>query len=106
MSIGGLGGVSSLAATPAMQRSSDVDKTQTATADKSRADAAVEYAERASGIGETQEESEASDRDADGRRIWEIGEEKKKEEPAAEETPAGTAKDPTGESGGTLDLVG
>ena len=106
MSIGGLGGVSSLTAAPATQRSSDVEKTQTAAAEKSHADAAAEYAEKAAGIGETQEESEASDRDADGRRIWEFGEEKKKDGEPVEQAPAGKSIDPTGAAGGTLDLTG
>jgi hypothetical protein len=107
MSIGSLGGVSSLAATPTSQRSSDVEKTQTATAEKSRVDAAAEYAEQASGIGETKEESESSDRDADGRRVWELGEEKKKAaEQPTEQQAAGQSIDPTGERGGALDLTG
>lgn len=105
MSIGGLGSIGSLAATPTTQRTSDVEKTQTATAEKSRVEAAAEYAEQASGIGETKEESESSDRDADGRRIWEFGEQQKAEQ-AAEQPPAGQPIDPTGDAGGTLDLTG
>lgn len=106
MSIGGLGSISSLAATPTTQRTSDVEKTQTATAEKSRVEAAAEYAEQASGIGETKEESETSDRDADGRRIWEFGEKPKQAEQPAEQQTAGQAIDPTGDAGGTLDLTG
>lgn len=107
MSIGSLGGISSLAATPVSQRSSDVEKTQTATAEKSHADAAAVYAEQASGIGETKEESPTSDRDADGRRVWEF--EAKKKQEAAEQSLAPTAGqsiDPTGAAGGQLDLSG
>lgn len=107
MSIGSLGNIGSLAAAPAMQRTSDTDKTQAATSDKARAEAAVEYAEKASGIGDTKEESKASDRDADGRRLWEF-DQQKKEEPAAAETEAAEAKskDPTGTAGQNLDLSG
>ncbi len=107
MSIGSLGSIGSLAAAPATQRTSDTDKTQAATSDKARSDAAVEYAEQASGIGETREESKAGDRDADGRRLWEF-EEEKKDEPAAEADSASEAKskDPTGAAGQNLDLSG
>ena len=106
MSIGSLGGVSSLVASPVAQRTSDTEKTQAATSEKSRADAAVEYAEQAGGIGETKEESESSDRDADGRRLWEMNEQQKAaaEEEVAEAAKA--AKDPTGAAGRELDLIG
>lgn len=106
MSIGSLGGVSSLAASPAMQRTSDTEKTQAATTEKSRVDSAAEYAEQAAGIGETKEESESSDRDADGRRIWEIHEKAKQDAAETEAVPPPKAKDPTGAAGGSLDLTG
>ena len=106
MSIGSLGGVSSLSASPTTQRSSDTEKTQAATTEKARVDSAAEYAEQASGIGETKEESESSDRDADGRRIWEFSEKKKQDEAEAEADRMAKSKDPTGTSGGTLDLMG
>lgn len=106
MSIGSLGGVSSLAASPSTQRTSDTEKTQAATTEKARIDSAAEYAEQASGIGETKEESESSDRDADGRRIWEFSEKKKQEEAEAEAARLAKSKDPSGNSGGTLDLLG
>jgi hypothetical protein len=107
MSIGGLGGISSLAAASTAQRTSDVDKTQTAAGEKSRVEAAAEYAEQASGIGETKEESESSDRDADGRRLWEFGERQPtEEETAAEALKSSLEKDPTGDRGGQLDLSG
>jgi hypothetical protein len=106
MSIGSLGNIGSLAAAPATQRTSDTDKTQAATSDKARAEAGVEYAEKASGIGDTQEDSKANDRDADGRRLWEF-DQPKEEDPVAEaETPEAKAKDPTGTAGRNLDLSG
>jgi hypothetical protein len=106
MSIGSLGAIGSFAAAPATQRSSDVDKTQHEAAEKARGDDAADYAEQAAGIGETQEESQAGDRDADGRRLWEIGE-RKKEEAAADDTIIqGPSKDPTGTAGNQLDLTG
>lgn len=106
MSIGSLGAIGSFAAAPTTQRTSDADKTQQAASEQSRTDAAAEYAEAAAGIGETREESQAGDRDADGRRFWERPEERNK----AEETDAATsptvALDPTGTMGGQLDLTG
>ncbi|WP_254508438.1 hypothetical protein [Anatilimnocola floriformis] len=106
MSIGSLGNVSSLAASPTTQRTSDTEKTQTATTEKSHADAAAEYAERAAGIGETQEESKAGDRDADGRRLWEFGQQKRKDDSEASESTPGQSKDPTGTAGLNVDLSG
>ena len=107
MSIGAMGGVSSLAASPTTQRTSDTEKTQAATAEKAGVDAAAEYTEQAAGIGTTKEESEAGDRDADGRRLWEFGDKKKDEAAEASETaPPPKSKDPTGTAGSSLDLEG
>lgn len=64
-------------------------------------------AENAAGIGATDgEDNETSDRDADGRRLWEAPLAKRPAdatEPAAEPP---HSRDPTGESGQTLDLSG
>lgn len=107
MSIGSLGAISSLAAAPATQRTSDVEKTQAAAAEKARAGDAAQIAERAAGIGETQEESQAGERDADGRRLWEVNQQPKTAEQAAADSAAlSQAKDPTGAAGGQLDLTG
>ena len=57
--------------------------------------------ERASGIGETEQDQQASERDADGRRLWEeTG--KKKTSREAEAAKPRQAKDPTGVSGNSL----
>jgi len=107
MSIGSLGSVGSFAATSASQRAGDTEKTQTSSAAKSSADSAAEVTEKAAGIGETQEDTEAGDRDADGRRLWEVSEKKKNSNTEAMEvgsTPV--AKDPTGDAGSELDLLG
>lgn len=60
--------------------------------------------ERSAGIGETSEDSAASDRDADGRKLWEPP----VEEEQAELNPdhARRPTDPKGLSGNQLDLVG
>jgi hypothetical protein len=107
MSIGSLGIVGSLAGTPLTQKAAEVDKTQRDAADAARQTDAAARAESAQGIGQTEEESEASERDADGRRLWERQQKKPAEQEAAASTSAEThAKDPEGISGGILDLTG
>ena len=110
MSIGSLGIVGSLAGASLAQKAAEVDKTQRDAADAARQTDANARAESAAGIGETEEESQASERDADGRRLWERQAKKNDsttaEEDVAASTPAALAKDPTGLSGGTLDLTG
>jgi hypothetical protein len=69
---------------------------------------ANDRSEKAAGIGTTEEDQETSERDADGRRLWEA--------PAEKKTDAGTkeavgdtarlSKDATGLSGNNLDLTG
>jgi len=67
-------------------------------------------AEKASGVGETTEDQGVSERDADGRRLWEAPPGKEGEtalDPnAAASEPSRQAKDPTGSSGKSLDLTG
>src|SRR5262245_40195720 len=107
MSIGSLGIIGGLAGTPLPQRAADSDKVQREAADQVRAAQAAERAEDAAGIGQTEEDSQASERDADGHRLWE-------EPPRPVEEPAASpdakqdvrGKDPTGTCGGQLDLVG
>ena len=108
MSIGSLGIVGSLAGTALTQKAAEVDKTQRDAADASRQTDAAARAESAEGIGQTEEDSQAGERDADGRRLWERSAKKPKEdEPSAASTPAAAlAKDPAGISGGILDLTG
>lgn len=65
-------------------------------------------AEQAAGIGQTESDEGPTDRDADGRRLWE-GDPEAKQEPQAKtperESPP-QVKDPTGQSGSSLDLTG
>ena len=61
--------------------------------------------ESAAGIGETEGDQEASERDADGRRLWEETAKKKPSDGEANETPR-QAKDASGVSGNSLDLTG
>lgn len=71
-------------------------------------------AQRAEGLGATDADKETSDRDADGRRLWErtqestdeaVQEEASTDEENADGSPR-QSKDATGESGGLLDLTG
>jgi hypothetical protein len=65
-------------------------------------------AEQAAGIGQTDgEDHETEDRDADGRRPWELPPKKKAAAPteaAIDEQPH--SKDPSGQRGNALDLTG
>jgi hypothetical protein len=108
MSIGSLGIVGGLAGTPLPQRAADADKTQRETVEQQRAAQASEQAENAAGIGQTEEDSQTSERDADGRRLWEEqrGTQKKPSDQAADEPHSQLAKDPGGDCGGLLDVVG
>ena len=110
MSVGPLGMIGSAAGTPLSQtKGSDADKAQHDAANQARESTAARQAERASGIGQTEHDEQASDRDADGRRVWEIGGKKPQEESADEQSAGETApqsKDPTGRSGSQLDLSG
>lgn len=108
MSIGSLGIVIGLAGTAGAQRASEVEQAPRES-EAARARQSVQRAEQAAGIGQTQEDAEASDRDADGRRFWEqpADSAKKSSEDTAEDTAAPQrAKDPSGSCGTALDLVG
>jgi hypothetical protein len=113
MSMGPVGGlVGSAAGAPLSQSAgAETERTQRDTAAQHRQVDGNERSERASGIGQTEQDQESSERDADGRRLWE-GPAKRgrdgKAEPA-EDTAIGEArqsKDPTGQSGTKLDLTG
>jgi hypothetical protein len=111
MSIGSLGIVGSLAGSPLSQRAAEVERAERESADRAREAKSEQRAEQSAGIGQTEEDSQAGERDADGRRPW--------EHPAAKQPPApetaadavaevapSRAKDPTGERGSELDLTG
>jgi hypothetical protein len=102
-----MGMAGSAAGSPFAQgQTSDVNRAQQETADQARQTQSVDKAEAASGVGETEQDEGTSDRDADGRRLWEAPPEPQDEEqtPTAEDAPRG--KDPTGETGARLDLSG
>ena len=107
MSIASLGIIGGLAGTPLPQRAAASESVQQGQGEQSRAADAVQRAEAAAGIGTTEEDAETSDRDADGRRLWEQWEAPPDDAKAnAEAEAALRAKDPSGTCGGEIDLLG
>ena len=113
MSMGPVGGlVGSAAGAPLSQTAgSETERTQRDTSAQFRQLDGNERSEKAAGIGQTEQDQESSERDADGRRLWEAPTKPGKDgnEQAADGTAVGEArqsKDPTGQSGTKLDLTG
>ena len=70
---------------------------------------ADQKAELAAGIGQTEQDQESSERDADGRRLWEDPSTRPRSSPeklAELAAAARQSKDATGQSGTKLDLTG
>lgn len=107
MSIGPLGGIAASAAGTALAqtKSADVERAELDTLNQQRQAQSDFRAEAAAGIGQADgEDHEASERDADGRRLWEAAAAgKRSSEPPAPRPPV---KDVTGEAGNQLDLSG
>jgi hypothetical protein len=100
------GALGSAAGAPLSQTAgAETERTQKESAVRERVADSQNKSERAGGIGEMQEDQQSSDRDADGRRLWEAPP-KKKPGAAEEPAPDRRAKDPTGVSGNELDLTG
>ena len=110
MSIGSLGIVGGMASTPLTQRTAETDRAERESADQARETKAQLRAEQAAGIGQAAEDSEAQERDADGRRPWEQPAEPQeilvKDAPAEPETKPSRPNDPSGVRGSELDLIG
>jgi hypothetical protein len=101
--------VSSAAGAPLSQTAgSETERAQKVSLTQGRLVDAQTMAEQASGIGQTNEDQETSERDADGRRPWEFP--AKRGNAATEGEPVESAdrqsKDATGECGNQLDLTG
>jgi hypothetical protein len=78
-------------------------------ATQQRVASAEQKAADSAGIGLTEQDQESSERDADGRRLWEGPPEGQKKAVVSEveiETLSRQSKDPTGQSGTQLDLTG
>lgn len=106
MSIGPLGPIApSLAATSQAQAKSDAETSQVVRDNQERRVAGDRQAEMAAGIGETDGENhQTEERDADGRRPWEIPPTRRKDSESEEHQPP--PSDPRGELGRLLDLSG
>jgi len=109
MSIGPFGGiVGSAAGAPLSQtKGSETDSSTQASAAKRQVDAA-EKAEAASGIGTTEEDQQAGDRDANGQRMYEDTVEIESADSAEpeEENPSPSSKPNLDDTGNKLDITG
>jgi hypothetical protein len=106
-SVGPLGGVNfSAAGVPLAQtKGSDADRAAQDVGSQQRNVVFEQKAEAAAGIGETDgEDHQTGERDADGRRPWQLPPEKKN--PADDSSNRPQCRDTTGESGNLLDLSG
>ncbi len=110
MTVVPLGGMLSSAAGTALSQTvgSETERAQKDALAQSRGVDAEQHAERSAGIGQTEQDQESSERDADGRRLWEGSVDPKKSQTTAAEVEAESrqSKDPTGQSGTQLDLTG
>jgi len=106
MSVGPTGFIGSFAGTPLSQsKGSDVERARAERANQQRNVASESQAEKAAGIGATDEDQAAADRDADGRKLWEVEENAPQQQSdAAEEAPTPQSRDASGQSGSHLDL--
>jgi hypothetical protein len=105
-----MGIVASVAGSPVAQTTgAEVDRARHERTNQQRQVESLDKAEAAAGIGQTEEEHQSEDRDADGRRLWEETARKAKPDDADHESdasPLRQSRDPTGQSGGQLDLTG
>jgi hypothetical protein len=109
MSIGSLPSiVVSAAGTSLAQAKAEVERTNVEVGAQQRQVFNAQKAESAAGIGETDgQDHETSERDADGRRLWEASPGGKKSAPADKsESLVPQSRDVTGQSGNLLDLSG
>ena len=109
MSMGPLGGVLGSAAGAPLSQSagSETERSQRDMSAQQRQAATDLSADKAAGIGSTDEDQASSERDADGRMFWESREHAPHQEGSEDEHHAAKqAKDPSGQSGNSLDLTG
>jgi hypothetical protein len=108
MSVGSLGGlIGSAAGVPLAQTGgSEAERTSRDAASHARASDGAAHSEKAAGIGTTEQDQETSERDADGRRLWEAPPDKKQQDEAAAAAANRQSRDTTGHCGNHLDLTG
>ena len=105
MSVGPTTFAASLAATSLSQARGDAERVGQDTVAKERQIEGDRQAEDAAGIGTTDGDEAAGDRDADGRRLWEKPPARKETSDSDDKTPP-PVKDLSGQSGSLLDLTG
>ncbi len=110
MNVGSLGGIlGSAAGAPLSQTTgSETERTARDASAQQRHLVSEQNAEKAAGIGTTDADSETSERDADGRRLWESPAQRHTNQTVEESALQSQriAKDPSGTSGKELDLMG
>ena len=113
MSVGPTGIPASIAGSPfAQTQGADVDRMQQESASQTRSTQSAQRAENAASIGETEQDHEASDRDADGRRPWEFhrGDQSAAVDASPDELNTDhelpRSRDATGQRGSHLDVSG
>lgn len=114
MNIGAFSGIAGSIAggTAGQMRGTEADRTARETSDRAREITAAERAEAAADVGEDSDDVLTGERDADGRELWERRSREGvvlSEEAAADTATAADmhqSVDPTGESGGALDITG
>ncbi|MCA9119758.1 MAG: hypothetical protein H6822_34600 [Planctomycetaceae bacterium] len=110
MSVGPMGMAGSVAGSLPQIRSADAGRAEKQAVDQARQTQSDHKAESAAGVGETSQDEQASDRDADGRRLWEAPLNETNNggtnEEANENLQVPQSRDPTGTSGSQLDLSG
>ena len=109
MNIGAsIGTLGSAAGAPLSQTAgAESERAQKETSVQQRRADSQSQSERAAGVGETTQDQETNERDADGRRLWEAASKKEGGEAAEVQNEISRqAKDPSGMSGNSLDLTG
>ncbi|MBN1852225.1 MAG: hypothetical protein JW829_05850 [Pirellulales bacterium] len=106
MSIGSFGGVTGSAAGAPLSstQGSETERLQKDAASQIRQIDHEKHADDTAGIGHTEEDQETSDRDADGRRLWERAQSTPGD--SSSESKPRQSKDINGISGNALDLTG
>lgn len=91
-----------------LAKGADADRAAAEVAEQVTAIEANEKSDNTAGLGEAEEQSGASERDADGRRMWELPHKQAEEEASANVAPPGVSpvKDASGQRGTQLDLLG
>jgi hypothetical protein len=108
MSVAPSGGlVGSVAGTPVAQtKGSEVERDQRESAAQAREVDLFGQSERAQGVGQTAQDHEISERDADGRRPWETTSRTPEDHEASVTHDPLQSKDVAGTSGNQLDVTG